>query len=100
MRDGAPCHHSKLVSDFLKKKNIKMLDWPGNSPDINPIENLWAILKDREADEHLTSAKDQEMAIKCTWTQNITTKFCKHMVHRMLCCLQAVTKNKGGHNKY
>ena len=33
--DGAPCHHSKLVSDFLKK-NIKTLDWPGNSPDLNP----------------------------------------------------------------
>ena len=27
MRDSAPCHHSKLVSDFLK--NINMLDWPG-----------------------------------------------------------------------
>ena len=49
MQDSAPCHHSKLVSDFLKK-NIKTLDWPGNSLDINPIENLWATLKDKVAD--------------------------------------------------
>ena len=41
MQDSAPCHHSKLVSDFLKTKNIKMLDWPGNSLDLNLIENLW-----------------------------------------------------------
>ena len=64
MQDGAPCHCSKLVSDFLYK-NIKTLDWPGNSPDLNPIKNSWAILKDKVADEHPTSAKDFKMAIKC-----------------------------------
>ena len=45
-QDRAPCHRSRLVSDFLKKKNMKALDWPGNSTDHNSIENLWAILKD------------------------------------------------------
>ena len=56
MQDGAPCYSSKLVGDFLKMKNIKTLDWPGNSPVLNPIENLWVILKDKAIDEHLTSA--------------------------------------------
>ena len=40
MQGGVPCHRSKLVSDFLKKKNIKTLIWPDNIPDLNPIENL------------------------------------------------------------
>ena len=62
MQDGSPCYCSKLVSDFLKKKNIKMLDWLGDSPDLNPIENLWAILKDKVADERLSSAKNLEIA--------------------------------------
>ena len=43
MHDGAPCHRSKLVSYLLQKQNIKRLDWLRNSPDLNPIENLWAI---------------------------------------------------------
>jgi len=65
MHDGTLCHRSKLVSDFLQKKNMKMSHWPGNSQDLNPIENLWAILKDKvAAGEHPTSVKDLEMAIK------------------------------------
>ena len=40
MQDGAPCHRSKLVTNFLKKKKVKVLDWPRNSPDLNPIEKF------------------------------------------------------------
>ena len=90
-------HRSKLVSDFLQKK-ISKLSWPG--PDLNQIENLGAILKDKMAVEHPTKAKDLEMALKRTWTQKITAEYCKHMVHSMLCRLQAVIKNKGRHTKY
>ena len=35
MQDGAPCHHTKLVNDFFKKKNIKTLYGPDKSPDFN-----------------------------------------------------------------
>ena len=57
MQDSALCHRLKLVSDFLEKKNNKTLDCHGNSPNLNSIENLWAILKDKVADEQPTSAK-------------------------------------------
>ena len=63
-QDGAPCHPLKLMSDFFNKKNIKMLDWPIYCPDLNPIRNLWAILKDKVADEDLESHKDLKMATK------------------------------------
>ena len=77
-----------------------MLDWPGDSPDLNPIQNWRAILKEKVADTHLTSAKNLEMAIKRISTQKITAEYSKLLVHSMLCCLQAVIKNKGGHTKY
>ncbi|XP_063855001.1 uncharacterized protein LOC135097165 [Scylla paramamosain] len=46
-QDLAPCHTSKIVKNFMTEKNIQVLDWPGNSPDVSPIENLWAICKSR-----------------------------------------------------
>ena len=40
MQDGAPCHRSKVVKNSLDSNNIDLLEWPGNSLDLNPIENL------------------------------------------------------------
>lgn len=45
MQDGAPCHTSRMSVGHLNSKNIRIFAWPGNSPDMNPIENVWAVLK-------------------------------------------------------
>ena len=39
-QDLASCHTSRKVKNFINLNNILVLDWPGNSPDLNPIENL------------------------------------------------------------
>ena len=46
--NGTPCHKAKLVSTWLQKKGVEVVGpWPGNSPDLNPIENCWNYMKDR-----------------------------------------------------
>ena len=40
MHNGGPCHQSRAVKQFLKQENVQVLNWPGNSPDLNPIKNL------------------------------------------------------------
>ena len=44
---GAPAHQTKLVKKWLSEKNIPTLEWPGNSPDLNSIENAWNVMKIR-----------------------------------------------------
>ena len=54
MQDGAPCHRVRPVKDIIRDNGWTMIDWPGNSPDLNPIENLRNFMKDKLEELYLT----------------------------------------------
>lgn len=45
MQDGAGPHKAKVVYKYLKNKGVTVIDWPPRSPDLNPIETLWALIE-------------------------------------------------------
>ena len=46
-QDGASCHRSNYTNNWLTSKNVKLLEWPAKSPDLNIIENVWGLLARR-----------------------------------------------------
>jgi hypothetical protein len=41
MQAGAPCRTAKAVMNYLQSNNVEVLVWPGNSSNMNPVENIW-----------------------------------------------------------
>lgn len=50
LEDNDSKHTSKLANSWREENQIDRISWPSNSPDINPIENIWAVLKNQVAE--------------------------------------------------
>lgn len=99
--DGAPCHSAKTVTKWIQEQGFELIHpWPGSSPDLNPIENCWAILKKKIALLKPTSAADLQMKIKLAWCQHITHDYCRNLIDSMPDRIAAVVAAKGGATKY
>ncbi len=97
--DNDPKHTSKATVGFLKKNRVKVIQWPSMSPDLNPIEHLWGILK-RQVEHHSPfNTQSLKEVILEEW-KKIDLAKCRQLVHSMSRRLGAVIKNHGGHTKY
>ena len=65
--DNARIHWTLDALRFYKENNIAIIDWPGYSPDLNQIENVWASLKGKLRGKKLISMKQIEIEIIKIW---------------------------------
>ena len=100
-QDLAPCHRANKVKQLFSEKGISLLDWPGNSPDLNPIENLWAIVKLEARKRDCTTLHKMTLAIIDIWFHDPKIlQHCSKLVDSMPERVKEVIQKRGGHIKY
>lgn len=101
MQDGAPCHTAKSIKKILEEKRIPLLPWPGNSPDMNPIENVWECLKRELAKETITTKVQLIERIVHHWNHNEKLKqIALNCIDSMPRRVAAIIEARGGLTKY
>ncbi len=98
-QDLAPAHTAKSTKSWLNDFGVGALDWPVNSPDLNPIENLRGIVKRKMRNKRPKNADELKATAKETWA-SIPPQQCHKLITSMPRRIEAVIKAKGAHTKY
>ncbi|KAK3567375.1 hypothetical protein QTP86_019891 [Hemibagrus guttatus] len=98
-QDNDPKHTSKSTSEWLKKNKMKTLEWPSQSPDLNPIEMLWHDLKKVVHAQKPSNVAELQQFCKDEWAK-IPPQRCNRLIASYGKRLIAVVAAKGGPTSY
>ncbi len=101
LQDNASSHKSAVTLRFLQHNNVPVLRWPPNSPDLSPIENMWAVVKGRVDARRPRNIAEVEAFAKTAWRELTGCRVCMQpYFDSMPRRLEAVLKNGGGPSGY
>ena len=98
-QDNDPKHISKVAKQLLKTEVPETIDWPSNSPDINPIENIWSILKRRVEKRKTSNIHELDQFLHEEWKKFEKT-IINNLVHSMKSRCLAIIESKGERINY
>lgn len=95
MQDGAAVHTAKTNMDLLRLGQVEVLEWPPNSPDLNPIENAWGLVqREMNAVPH-KSFEAYKQALQERW-KRLSLNIIQHLIADMDKRLEEVLEAGGG----
>ena len=92
--DNDPKHRAKIITKWKSENNINSLDWPSNSLDLNPIENIWGILKNKVNKRDNKNLEEFKNNIIECWNE-IKKEHIDNTINSMPKRIQMVLTNKG-----
>lgn len=100
-QDSAPCHTARSVKAWCQENSVSLLPWAGNSPDMNPIESLWAALKDEIHEVPITTKKELIARLIHVWFHSDRIKsLCRTLIAGMPRRVKALQLAKGSSTDY
>jgi transposase len=99
MEDGASIHKAKATQELYQKLGILQMIWPANSPDLNPIESVWRLIKYRVGKRFPKTEAEVRQYIQEEW-EKITVQDFQHYVSSMRERCEAVIAANGGPTKW
>ena len=97
--DNDPKHTAKVCKDHLAQNIISTLEWPAQSPDLNPIEHVWAYIKSIISGKKFKNKDELEREVRNVW-ENFPDELRKKLIDSFQSRLKHVIKAKGGHTKH
>jgi transposase len=100
-QDNDPKHKSRMATNWFQDHKYTVMDWPAQSPDLNPIEHLWVHLKKKLAEypEPPKGILELWERAEAEWNK-IDKEVCQKLIESMPRRIEAVLKAKGGYTKY
>ena len=98
-QDNDPKHTAHATIQWFEDNNINKLVWPSQSPDLNPIENLWSYLNSVTRKRDVYNDKDLFKALSKGWKE-LPTWYLTNLIDSMPRRLRAVIDNGGYPTKY
>ncbi|KAL6730675.1 hypothetical protein Aduo_001629 [Ancylostoma duodenale] len=95
-QDNDPKHKSRYTTELLDMWNVHRIDWPPESPDLNPIELVWHQLKYYLRHAHKPHSKEElEEGILKFWTTKMTRTQCQIYIKHIHTAMRKVVAAKG-----
>ena len=93
--DNDPKHTSKVAQEYLVENEISNLKTPSESPDLNPIELVWGVIKKKVGLERPQTQDELDRAIRMVWNQPLTVEVCNHYIDHVIKVWPYVIKRDG-----
>lgn len=99
--DNAPAHRARTVTNFLENQEVEHMGWPACSPDMNPIENLWAEVTRRlsKLEQQPTNVRELQQAVIDAWAA-IPLDVLRSLAEGMPRRVEALRAARGSHTTY
>ena len=95
-QDKATCHTAKSTKTWLERHEVAVVEeWPTKGDDINPIENLWAILDERLESKKFTTEEGMKKAILKLWDE-VDLSLLHNLIDSIPDRLRRIRKAEGG----